>query len=479
MSETYDLAIVGGQVAMPGLDVPVQIDIGVRDGRIAALSNGIADRAKEVVNARGLWVLPGLIDMHVHFRDPGMTHKDTFQDGTTAAAFGGMTTICDMPNTIPAVTTQKAFADKLAVVAPKALVDFGLFAGGHDREELSAMAAHGAIGLKIYLMAHEGDSPIYPKALFTEDTGRLWDAMSAARDIGMFVDVHVDDSPVRKRQVDELRRAGRNRPRDFWHGLHSIAGVLGIQKTLAVAQALDMPVHIAHLSHATVPAIDVIRRARRVGVRVTTESAPPMLNLDDLDRLGPLAVPWAFSDEENELFWEALRDGTIDAIATDHAPHTMEEKQRGLTDIWQAPTGFPAVETTLPLLLTDIAMGRLSLRRMLELCAERPASLLSLPSKGSVSIGKDADLVLVDPHATYRIEGKTLHYRVRWTPFEGKEAKGRLIATFLRGRAVVRDNALVAPPGTGQLLRPARLLAAQRGVRKREPLAPRTSGTCC
>jgi dihydroorotase len=455
--DLYDLAIAGGRVALPGLDVPVATDIGVRDGRVVALAPGCAARAGEVVDARGLWVLPGLIDMHVHFRDPGMPHKDTFLDGTTAAAFGGVTTVCDMPNTIPAVTTERAFDDKLAAVGPRALVDFGLFVGGRDPAEVAGMARRGAIGLKIYLVAGEGGDPvIHPRALHTEDDGALWDALAAARQSSLFVSVHVDDSPVRARHVEALRRAGRRGPRDFWHGLHSVATVLGTEKTLTMARALEIPVHIAHINHATVPALDLVRRARRDGARVTTEAVPPVLDLADLDRLGPLALSWAMSGEENAAYWQAIRDGTVDAIATDHAPHTLEEKQRGREDIWEAPTGFPAVETTLPLMLTEVAAGRLSLRRMLEVCCARPARLLSLPAKGSIAIGRDADLVLVDPVSRYRIEGTALHYRVGWTPHEGKEVQGRPVATFLRGRAVVRHGELVAAPGTGRLVRPAR-----------------------
>jgi dihydroorotase-like cyclic amidohydrolase len=143
----------------------------------------------------------------------------------------------------------------------------------------------GAVGLKIYLVAVEGDSPIYPRALFTEDDGALWDALDAARRTGLFVTAHVDDSPIRARHVHALRGAGRRGPRDFWTGLHSPATVIGTHKTLALAQALDMPVHIAHVNHATLPALDLVRRARRAGQRVTSESAPPVLNLDDLDRL--------------------------------------------------------------------------------------------------------------------------------------------------------------------------------------------------
>ena len=453
-AERFDLAIVGGRVAMPGVDGLVDTDIGVRDGCVVALGTGCGPRASDVVDARGLWVLPGFIDMHVHFRDPGMPHKDTFLDGTTAAAFGGVTTVCDMPNTIPAVTSRRAFADKLAIVAPQAVVDFGLFAGGRDPGEVAAMAELGAIGLKIYLMQVEHESPIYPKALFTEDTGALWDALTVARDTKLMVSVHMDDSPIRSRHVHALRRAGRRSPRDFWHGRQSVASLLAIERTLTIAGALGMPVHIAHLNHAPVAAFDLVRRARREGARVTIEAVPPTLDLADLDRLGPLALSWAMSDEEVAAFWQAVHDGTIDVIATDHAPHSLEEKQRGLADIWEAPTGFPAVETTLPLLLTQVFAGRVSLRRVLELCCARPAEILSLPSKGRIAIGHDADFVLVDPAARYRIEGSRLHYRVGWTPHDGKEVQGRPVATFVRGRAVVRDGALVAPPGTGRLVHP-------------------------
>jgi dihydroorotase len=458
-AEVYDLAIVGGRVAVPGVDALVDTDIGILDGRVVALAAGCATRAKDVVDARGLWVLPGLIDMHVHFRDPGMPHKDTFLDGTTAAAFGGVTTICDMPNTIPAVTSRRAFEEKLAIVAPQAVVDFGLFAGGRDPVEVSAMAGLGAIGLKIYLMQVEKESPIYPRALFTEDTGALWDALTVARESSLLVSVHMDDSPIRSRHVHALREAGRRSPRDFWHGRQCVASILAIERTLTIARALEIPIHIAHLNHAPVEAFDLVRTARRDGARVTVEAVPPTLDLADLDRLGPLALSWPMSGEETAAFWRAVHDGTIDVIATDHAPHSFEEKQRGVDDIWEAPTGFPAVETTLPLLLTDVAAGRLSLRRMLELCCSRPAEILSLPAKGSIAIGHDADLALVDPAARYRIEGKQLHYRVGWTPHEGKEVQGRVVSTFVRGRSVVRDNALVAAPGTGNLVRPARRLS--------------------
>jgi dihydroorotase len=277
--------------------------------------------------------------------------------------------------------------------------------------------------------------------------------LRAAAELNWPVSVHVANSSIDDALRAELIAQGRRRARDVCLMTRSPESAEAQARIIHFAQVTGARLHIAHLSYNAMEALEGLRIARERGTCITAEIAPPCLSFADLDRLGAFGTPFAHADEENDRYWNALRDGIIDAVATDHAPHTREEKLKGEPDAWLAPTGYPAVETMLPLLVDAALRGRLKLERVVAIAAENPARICSFESKGSIAIGKDADLAIVDPAAEWVIEETKLHSKAGWSPFHGRRLRGRIRYTFLRGNQIACDGELIASAPCGRLIR--------------------------
>jgi dihydroorotase (multifunctional complex type) len=450
-----DLAIRGGTVVLE--TGPADADVVIRGERIAALTApGFGPVAGETLDARGLHVLPGLIDLHVHFRDPGLTHKEDFATGTRAALAGGFTTVFDMPNVQPATATAGAFRAKAALAASKALCDFGLWAGGTDSGAYRAFADLGAVGIKIYqqqLARIPGNA--YFNELFCTEEDALHGVFRGAAEAGLPVCLHAGAPGIEAAERERLIRAGRNRMRDL-NALRRIpAAVLGTAKCVHLAEAAGARLHVAHISLSGPECLDLVRRAKKRGARVTAECPPVALTLEDLDRVGPLGLPFALPAGEIPLYWEAMAEGTIDAIATDHAPHTAEEKRLGSKDVWKAPTGYPALEVSLAIGLERVRSGSLGLARLVELMSAAPAKIAGIhPQKGSIRIGADADFTLVDLKKDWTVRAGDMESRAGWSPFEGRRFKGRAVVVVRRGKVAMRDREILARPGDGKFVAP-------------------------
>lgn len=447
-----DTVFRGGKAVLPS--GPVLADVAVTAGTVTAVGEHGSLDAAEVVDIRGQILLPGAIDVHVHFRQPGFEHKEDFWTGTSAAACGGVTTVCDMPNTHPPVTTAERFEAKLGLVAGSAHVDFALWAGGTDLQELEQMVALGAVGVKVYLnRSHRPDDP-YADELSMPDEATLQRLFSAAAGWGLPVAVHVADHEEEAQVRSRLQASSTTDARLVCRSYRG-EGVLGaLQKVLAAAADSGCRVHIAHASLAPTAAIGLIDAARTSGVGVTAECGPPALLEDELERLGVLGVPFAFAADEAEYYWAALADGRIDLVATDHAPHAREDKAVGEVNVWDAPPGYPGVETSLPLMVDAVLAGRLTWARLVELTSAAPARLCGLVGKGAIAPGADADLVVVDPAATSVIDAASLHSKAGWSPYDGRRLAGALVATYLGGREVSRAGELLPAPPAGRLLTP-------------------------
>ena len=427
--------------------------LGIRDGRIVAVAESV--RAAEEVDARGLLVLPGLIDAHVHLRDPGMTYKEDFGTGTRSAAVGGVTTVFDMPNTLPPVATADGFADKLATVTPKAHVDFGLYGmlGQSNQDEIEKMGALGAVGLKLFMGQTTGDNPC-------PDDGAIYAGLREARAAGLVVGVHAENNPLLQQLGRELRALGRTDPRAHLESRPALVEVEAVTRIVTLADAAGAQLHIHHLS--TGAGLERVRVLRSLGHHLTIEALVGHLLLDDsaydthanLVKLNPPVRPRTDVD----ALWAGVGRGDFDIIATDHAPHSADEQHE--CDVWRAPGGWIGVETMLPLLLTQAAAGRLTLSDIVRLCAANPARIWRIADrKGSLQVGLDADLLLVDEHATGRIDGSRLHSKHPITPFDGEATVGRVVSTYLRGQLVAADGEPVGDP-TGSQVTPASLPAA-------------------
>ena len=433
-----DLLICGGKVVTP--QSVVEANVAVKDGTIIAVGvAGAMPQAREMLDASGLYVLPGAIDVHVHFRDPGYPHKEDFASGTAAAAFGGVTTVFDMPNTIPPARTADALAGKHRVAAEKAHVDFGLYGllGEDTIEHVPALVEGGVIGFKLYMGNTFGRIPC-------PSTGAMLEAFEVVAPTGKLISLHAETNSIMERREARLRGAGRLDPLAHLASRPAVVAVEAVSRAALLAEWTGARIHILHISSAE--ELRPLREAKARGVDITGETCPHyiMLSSEDYARFaGTIRVNPPVREKRNqEPLWEALADGTIDLIATDHAPHSPEEKTRN--DIWTVDCGFPGVETQMPLMLTEANAGRFGICDYVRWSAANPARIFGLyPRKGAIQPGSDADITVVDLAREWTIEDAALQSRSKITPWNGRRVKGLPIHTLVRGRFVMRNRALI------------------------------------
>jgi dihydroorotase len=433
-----DLLIRNGKVVTP--DCIIDASIAIKDGLIAAVGADAAiPQARETLDATGLYVLPGAIDVHVHFRDPGYPHKEDFASGTVAAAFGGVTTVFDMPNTIPPTGTAETLAAKHRIAAEKAHVDYGLYGllGEDSIEHVPALVAGGVIGFKLYMGNTFGKIP-------SPSTGAMLEAFEAVAPSGKRISLHAETNSIMERRETRLRSCGRVDPLAHLASRPAVVAVEAVSRAALLAEWTGARIHILHISSAE--ELRPLREAKARGVDITGETCPHylMLSSADYERLaGVIRVNPPVREACNQQpLWTALANGTIDLIATDHAPHSPEEKTRN--DIWSVDCGFPGVETQMPLMLSEANAGRFSVCDYVRWTAAAPAKIFGLyPHKGVIQPGSDADIAIVDLDREWTIDDAKLQSRSKITPWNGKRVKGLPLHTLVRGRFVMRDRSLV------------------------------------
>ena len=427
-------------------------DLLLRDGRIAAIvPPGQAVAADSTLDAHGLHVLPGLVDCHVHFIEPGRTDWEGYLTGTAAAAAGGVTTVLDMPlNSHPPTLDARALALKRAAAAEHALVDYGHWGGliPGSLDHLAELQAAGVVGVKAFLC----DSGLaeYPAL----DSFALLDAVQRTAELGLLLGLHAEDAETTRHLGEQARAAGRRAPLDWARARPPETEIAAVRAALEAAGEAGAPLHFVHLS--TGQAVRLAADARAAGQDVTTETCPHYLTLDesDLARLGPIAkcAPPLRPREVVDELWQALLDGTVDIIASDHSPCPPSMKTPD--DIWQAWGGIAGVQTSLPVLLTEGVHRRgLPLSRLVALMATNPARRFGLyPRKGTLSVGSDADLALVDLDRSWTLHASEL--RTRWpiSPFVDRTFRGMVVATLVRGRLVFEAGQIRVEPGYGKLV---------------------------
>ena len=396
------------------------LDVGVEDGRIAAIRKILP--GGEVFDLGEAILLPGCLDLHVHLRDPGLTEKEDFASGTRSAALGGVTTVVDMPNTLPPVRTAAVLEAKRAAVRGRAAVDYGLYGAPSSGQTVADL--QGADAFKVFMAETTGGLKI--------DATALADVLAAAAPSGKLVSVHAEDpGAFRKVEVRNLQDHARARP---------VAAEVKAIEALGRPQG-EARVHVAHVT--SVEGLQAIRKS------MTTEATPHHLLLDNRMPLGGYGKvnPPLRSPDERAALWDAFVSGKIDLVASDHAPHTREEKEEGPFEA--IPSGMPGVGTSFPLLLRRVHAQELSLERLVTAMAERPAEILGV-RKGVLEVGRDADLIVVDPRRIERITAKRVGSKCGWTAFEGMEAVFPR-AVYVRGEAVVEDGEAITG-GLGQPL---------------------------
>ncbi|HEY1981096.1 MAG TPA: allantoinase AllB [Xanthobacteraceae bacterium] len=435
MSTTADLVIRNGTIVSP--DAAMVGSVAIKDGVVLAVG---ADEAMppacESFDATGLHVLPGAIDVHVHFRDPGYPAKEDWESGTAAAAFGGVTTVFDMPNTLPPTGTAEILAAKHAIAASKAHVDFGLYGllGEDTIEHVPALVEGGVIGFKLYMGNTFGKIP-------SPSTGAMLEAFEVVAATGKRISLHAETNSIMERRQERLTAAGRRDPLAHIASRPAVVAVEAVSRAAILAEWTGARIHILHISSAE--ELRPLREGKARGVDITGETCPHylLLSADDYhDMAGIIRVNPPVREARNqEPLWAALADGTIDLIATDHAPHTPEEKTRN--DIWAVDCGFPGVETQMPLMLTEVNNGRMSICDYVRKSAFNPAKIWGLyPRKGAIAPGSDADIAIVDLAREHTIDDAALQSRSKISPWNGRRIKGLPLHTLVRGRFVMKDR---------------------------------------
>jgi dihydroorotase len=434
-----DLVIHNGTVVSP--EMAIAASVAIKDGKVLAVGAAQAmPQAAETLDARGLHVLPGAIDVHVHFRDPGYPHKEDFATGTAAAAFGGVTTVFDMPNTLPPTGTGEILREKHARAAASAHVDFGLYGllGEDTIEHVPALIDGGVIGFKLYMGNTFGNIP-------SPSTGAMLEALEVVAATGKRISLHAETASIMARREARMVAAGRRDPLAHLAARPALVAIEAVSRAALLAEWTGARIHILHISSAD--ELRPLAEAKARGIDITGETCPHylMLSAADYARFGGIirVNPPVREAHHQEPLWRALADGTVDMIATDHAPHSPEEKTRN--DIWSVDCGFPGVETQMPLMLTEAAKGRFSICDYVRWSAFNPARAWGLyPHKGVIAPGADADLALVDLARPWTIDDAKIQSRSKISPWHGREVRGLPIHTLVRGRVVMRDRTLVA-----------------------------------
>jgi dihydroorotase (multifunctional complex type) len=433
----FDLVIRNGTL-VTSFDTYIA-DVGVSSGSIAAIGAELAAGTNEI-DARGLHVLPGLIDGHVHFREPGLEHEETWLTGSRAAVMGGVTTVLDMPNTNPPTDTPARARAKLELAASSSFCDFGVF--GLLAESVESVADLAESGLVVGLKAFLGPTTGGLRAPDDEDLRR---ALMIVREAGLRVAFHAEDRAIIERTEAAVRASGRTDPVAHLDARPQSAEVAAIDRAGKLLLETGTAGHILHLSSAA--GLAAVERWRALSVDLTCEVTPHhlLLDRDAYAASGGIAKvnPPIRGEADAAALREAIADGRIDVVGSDHAPHLATEKQRN--SIWDVPAGFAGVETALPLLLTyGFHAGWLSLERLVHVTSEAPARIWGLwPRKGATRVGADADITLVDLERTGEIRAQDLHGKNSLSPFDGSSTRGAAVMTVVRGRVVMREARLI------------------------------------
>jgi len=456
MQEFYDMVIRGGTVYLP--NGPQLADVGVRDGTISVVgAPGALPRATRTIEAKGLHVLPGLWHPHCHFRDPGYPEKEDFESGTRAAAAGGITFCIDQPNTSPPPTTLETFEEKREIASSKAHVDFGLNGGGLIPDQVSLLAKAGAISVKAFNTRHPKDAYPYIPELGVTDRSVLYELYEAAADAGVVMSVHHDDSAWTKRMVfrdyiNQNKIDNRSYMEAYEKGyMYGHGMVSGLASSLYYAHLTGVELYVLHLGVMPVGAYDLIKFAKQewgTKVYAELEAGSMLMTREQAEKMGPFSYYWAHSPERA---WQSLDDDVADVLVLEHAPHTREEVEPGWTDNFSVPLGVTGAQEFVPLMLTEVNAGRMTLEQLARFSSEQPAKIFGqYPKKGAILPGSDADFTIVDMNHEQVLTGKDMHSKVGLTSWEGMSTTGAPVYTVVRGEIVMDHGEIKSTPGYGR-----------------------------
>jgi len=427
--------------------------VAISDGVIVAVGrDSELPSGRQVIDVGGQIITPGLIDAHVHFREPGLTYKEDFTTGSTAAVMGGVTTVLDMPNTKPTTSTPEVVKMREELIAQKSYCDIVLVGVvvQENVDQIKPMAEAGVVGFKIFLGTTIGNIP-------APDDGAVVDALTQVAETGLRIGFHAENDQILKHRTRQLMEAGRQGPMAFLESRPAICEAESIQRMALFARYTGAKIHIYHLSSKD--GAMMVREWKDKGMDITTETGPHYMFLHAekyMNELGPRLRmnPPVRTSEHGEYLYQSILNGAVDMIATDHSPHTREEKLN--PDIWKAISGFTGVETVMPLMLSEGVHKRgMSLNHFVKICSENPAKVWDVwPQKGSLHVGTDGDLTIIDLDKEWTIDENKLHSKNNVTPWHGWSGKGKPVTTIVRGQVMMRDEAFVAERPSGKLIRP-------------------------
>lgn len=462
----YDLLIKNGNI-VTGNEI-TKGNIYVLNGKIAAITMpDVEAKAKEVLDAQGKYVYSGFIDTHVHSRDGGQTQKEDFFHSTMSAAFGGITTILEMPNAVPAVVDRESFIQQKENLESKAYVDFGMWGlcvGSENNDKLEELAKQGVVGFKFfwgYSISKKDYSLIYSPSSMGADIlppfgdGEIFEIFKKVEKTGKLIAIHAENAGMIKSFTEKINvQDYKNEYEALLATRPAVTEETTVKTAISFSNATDAHLHILHVSSKE--AVELIREAKRKGYHVTGETCPQYLTLtnEDYDRVGKMmkGYPPVRYKEDRAALWSGLKDGTLAFVCSDHAPHRKEDKQGSIFDI---PAGMCAIETMVPLLADEVNKGRITKRELAVFLSENPAKQYGLyPEKGSLEIGTDADITIIDFQKEKTIHADELHSVSKVTAYDGFQVSAMPVCTILRGNILIRDGVMAGDRRLGKFIHP-------------------------
>ncbi|MDI6691374.1 MAG: dihydroorotase family protein [Candidatus Bathyarchaeota archaeon] len=426
----------------------VECSIAIEYGKIYKVGKeAVMPKADKKMDLKNLLVLPGLIDVHTHLRDEGKAYKEDFYSGTAAAAAGGITTVLDMPNNDPVTMSVEALRGRMKVAEKKILVNVGFYSEFPEKtDEIHAIIKAGAVAFKLFMMDQMG-------GLNIDDDKALLEAFEAVAKLKTLVAVHAEDKRTIEKAEEKFKQSNRNDIEAFLKAHSENAEWKTVKRLLNIVKQTHAHIHFCHVS--TKKGLETIREGKNLGLPISCEATPHhmFLSVKDLRKIGTLTLtlPPIRNRKSVSAILDGIKNGWIDILASDHAPHTLAEKNA--ENVWNVKVGIPGLETTLPLLLTEVNRGRLSMTDVVKLMAEKPAETFKLKGRGYLENGNIADLTVVDLKKEDKIDASKFHSKAKFSPFDGWKVKGKPVKTFVKGQLVMDEGEIVAEAGSGEIIR--------------------------
>ena len=427
----------------------VECSFAIEEGKILKIGKETQmPKADEKTDLHNQLVLPGIVDSHVHLRDEKKAYKETFLTGTAAAAAGGVTTVLDMPNNSPVTMSLETLRNRMEIASRRVLVNVGLYSEfPTNLEDIKAIVEEGAMGFKLFMAEQVG-------GLNIDDCHVLKEAFTRTSELDVPVAVHAEDHFLLKKSIEQLKLVNRHDLTAFLKAHSELAELTAVKRMLDIASEIEkLHLHFCHVS--TQKALNAVAEAKKLGKKVTCEVTPHhlLLTKEAYEQLGAFALtmPPLRTKENVEALWKSVGEDTVDTVGSDHAPHTLQEKDAN--SIWDVKVGVPGLETLLPLFLTTVHKNKLTLPRVISLLSEKPAEIFQLTDRGSLEKGKNADLVVVDFNRKFKIDASKFKSKAKFSPFDKWDVQGKPTKTFVNGKLIMDEGEIVAKPGNGGIIR--------------------------